>query len=409
MGRLRVLARIAVMAFQAVWAFKLRSLFVASGVAMGIAALALIVASVDGAQRKAREIVEWFGPDAAFILGGDIRNRPVGQRVLTLSWTDAERLRQSLPGAYLVIPMRAKRGLTAKYRSQNMQVATVVGATENYAQAWNWPLVEGRDLTERDVKQGAKVGLIGATPAKELFGQESPIGKTVFLGDLPVQIVGRLLERGSVTGGGTPIDERIIIPLTTLTQRFNMDRQYFRALRVKFHEPEYMAAHTENLRAFLRHLHRLQPGEPDDFTILTAEEILKFLSMFQGGLLVFLGVTASVAVLVGGFVLANLFYLSVSERTREIGLKKAMGATHGHIVLQFMLEAVILTLVGAMFGVALGIGLGQLLSRLDILQIQLSYRVVFFSLAAAVGIGVVFGLRPARQAAGLDPIEALKG
>ncbi|PLX83925.1 MAG: multidrug ABC transporter substrate-binding protein [Desulfuromonas sp.] len=405
---LRLSWRLIGMALRTVWAFKLRSLFVISGVALGIASLTIIVASVDGAERKAYEIVEFFGPDAAFVLGGDIRSRAVGQRRLTLSYSDAERLRQSLPGAYLVVPMRAKGDITARHADRKFQLRLAVGATAGYAEVWNWPLAEGRDLSEEDVRRGAKVGLIGDGPARELFGDTSPVGRTVYLDKLPVQIVGRLSYRG-FSGGGGSIDERIILPITTLTQRFNLDRQYFRALRVKFHSPENMEFHVENLRGLLRELHGLKPGQDDDFTILTAEEILAFLSMFKGGLVLFLGVTAAVAILVGGFVLANLFYLSVNERRTEIGLKKALGAKNGAILFQILAEAVCLTLVGALAGMAIGMAMGQLLARLGILEILFSWKVFSLSVLAAIAIGVVFGLRPARQAAALSPIEVLKG
>lgn len=404
-----VTLRVVDMAVRAVLTFRLRALFVISAVGLGIASLTLIVAAVDGAQQRAREVVDRFGPEAAFILGGDIQSRAVGQRVLTLSWQDAETLRQSLPGAYMVVPMRAKREVKLKYKSESVDLPVVVGATQKYADAWDWPLAEGRDLTRRDVDLGAKVGLIGDTPARKLFGDRSPLGKTVFINDVPIQIVGLLSYRGGNTGGGGDLDDRLIIPLTTLTQRFNMDRKYFRALRVKFYDPQYMDAYAENLRSLLRHLHNLKPGEPDDFTILTPETILKFLSMLTGSLVAFLGVTATVAILVGGFVLANLFYLSVSERTQEIGLKKACGAKNRDIMIQFLAESVILTLAGAVLGVALGVGIGQALTSLGVLKIELSSRVLIYSLLAALVIGVLFGLRPARRAAAMNPIEALRG
>lgn len=196
--------------------------------------------------------------------------------------------------------------------------------------------------------------------------------------------------------------------MSTLTQRFNLDRHYYRAVRVKFLDVENMDAHVENLRSFLRHLHKLKPGDDDDFTILTANEILKFIAMLKGGLVMFLGFTAGVAILVGGFVLANLFYLSVSERTSEIGLRKAMGATRLDITIQFLVEAVLLTLIGAAFGVVLGLGLGQTLTRAGILEIELSPKILVLAFSSAAAIGLMFGLRPARNAAGLDPIEALK-
>jgi putative ABC transport system permease protein len=252
------------------------------------------------------------------------------------------------------------------------------------------------------------VGLIGQQPAKELFGNASPVGRTILVNQLPVQIVGLLSYRG-ISGGGGSVDDRVIMPISTLTQRFNLDRKYFHALRVKFIDPESMPFNVANLRSLLRHLHHLRPEEPDDFTILTSDEILKFLSMFKGGLLLFLGVTAVVAIVVGGFVLANLFYLSIDERRMEIGLKKALGAKYHAILFQILVEAVCLTLLGALVGMALGMGLGQLLNRLGLLQILFSWKVFTLSVVAAVAIGVIFGLKPARQAASMPPIDVLKG
>jgi putative ABC transport system permease protein len=397
------------MALEALWSFRLRSCFVILGVAFGIAGLTLIVTAVDGANRKAVEMVEMFGPDAALVFGGNFMKRAVGMRTLTLSREDARQIRDSLPGVKAVLPMLAKSGQTVKAGSRNYQDVLVVGTTADYARAWDWPLAEGRDISAEDEAVGAKVVLLGDKPATELFGDASPVGQVVYISNIPFQVVGKLAYRGVTTGGGGDIDNRVIIPLSTLMQRYNMDRKYYRALRIKFHQPESMAAHSDNLRSLLRAMHHLEPGADDDFSILTADEILKFLSMFKGGLSIFLGVTATIAMLVGGFVLANLFSISVSERAGEIGLKKALGAHSSAIMLQFLVEACVLTLVGGVLGLFLGLGLGQFLSRLDILTIQFSWKAFSLALAGSQVVGIVFGLKPARQAAGLDPIQALKG
>lgn len=405
---LRIAPRIVGFAAATLTAYKLRSVFVALAVALGVASLTVIVTSVDGAQEKAREMVEMFGPDAAFILGGDITSRAVGKRTMTLSWDDVYSLRQSLPGAYLVVPMRGKNDVTAKAGGKNMVIPVVVGSTEGYAEVWNWPLAEGRDIGQEDVLRGAKVALVGTDVAGTLFGGASPVGRVVFLNDIPVEIIGRLSYRG-FGGGGRSLDDRVVMPLTTLTKRFNLDRQYFRALRVKFLDPENMPAHVENLRSLLRNLHGLQPGEEDDFTILTADEILKFIGMLKGSLVLFLGVTATVALIVGGFVLANLLHLSVSERTAEIGVRRALGAKRSDIILQFLSEACLLTLIGAAAGLLIGWGLGQFLSALNILEIQYSPKVFIISAVGALAVALIFGLRPARRAAALDPVQALRG
>ncbi|WP_319583705.1 ABC transporter permease [uncultured Pseudodesulfovibrio sp.] len=397
------------MGLEAVWAFKLRSIFVVLGVAFGIASLTLIVTAVDGANRMAVQMVDMFGPDAALVFGGNFQKRAVGMRTLTLSREDAERIRDSLPGAYQVLPMRAKSGQTVRAGNRTYHDVTIVGATQDYSKAWNWPLSEGRDLSAEDDRIGAKVALLGDTPSRELFGEESPVGRVLYISGIPFQVVGKLSYRGVTSGGGGDVDNRIIVPLSTLVQRYNLDRKYFRALRVKFVEADYMDAHTENLRSLLRYLHHLAPEEDDDFSIITANEILKFLAFFKGGLTLFLGVTAGIAVLVGGFVLANLFSISVSERAEEIGLKKAMGARNSAIMLQFLVEACALTMLGGVLGLFLGLGLGQFLSRLDILTIQFSWKAFFMALAGSQAVGLVFGLKPARQAASLDPIQALRG
>jgi len=397
------------MGFGALWAYRLRSFFVVLGVAFGIASLTLIVTAVDGANRKAVEMVEMFGPDAALLFGGDFRQRAVGTRALTLSMDDARRIENSLPGVRLVVPMRMKPGQTVKRGARNYQDVPVIGATGDYAGAWNWPLAEGRDISDDDVVHGAKVALLGGTVVRELFGDESPVGQVVYIANIPFQVVGTLITRGVSGGGHADVDNRIIVPLSTLMQRFNLDRKYFRAIRVKFLDAEHMDAHVENMRSLMRHQHNLSPEQEDDFTVLTADEILKFLSMFKGGLALFLGITATIAILVGGFVLANLFSISVSERSEEIGLKKALGARRSAIMVQFLVEACGLTLLGGMLGLFMGLGLGQFLSRLDILTIQFSWKAFFLALAGSQAVGLVFGLKPARQAAGLDPILALRG
>ena len=407
-GALTLLGRLRSMAFAALWAYKARSLFVILGVGFGVASLTLIVTAVDGAERKAVELVEWFGPDAALVFGGNFKKQAVGMRVNTITEGDLRAIRQSLPGVSLVVPMRAKQDIPLRYQDKNLPGTLVVGATEDYASAWNWPLVEGRDLSEEDVSSSARVALLGDKPARELFGDESPVGRTFQVGKFQVQVIGRLKYRGA-SGGGADVDDRIIMPITTLTSRFNLERKYYRAMRIKFLEPRHMTTHVENLRAFLRMSHKLDLGQDDDFSIITADEILKFLSAFKGGLVAFLGVTAAAAMTVGGFVLANLFSISVSERSREIGLKKALGATKNAILAQFLLEAALLTAVGGLVGLCLGLGLGQLLTRLGMLQILFSWKVFFLSLTSALGVGLIFGIKPARTAAELDPIAALRG
>ncbi|SIO19446.1 ABC transporter permease [Halodesulfovibrio marinisediminis] len=409
-SELAFMGRIGLLALQSLWAYKIRSLFVIISISLGIASLTVIIAAHDGANQKAEELTESFGPDAVLVIGGDIFTRPVGQRMLTLSWNDLMQIKRSLPGTYLVVPLGTVRGKKVRYKNKSWDVAVVIGTSANYSKAWNWPLKSGRDLTQEDITRGLRVCLVGEAVSKALFTKkESPISKTIFIDSIPLTIVGELTHRGFTGGSGVSIDDRIIVPLTTLAQRFGANRQYFIGLRIKFLDAKNMQTNVDNLTSFLRHLHKIPSGEPNDFTILSAKEVQEFLAALKGGLTIFLGITAVTAMIVGGFVLANLFYLSVSERTVEIGLKRAIGATKGAIIRQFLLEAVLLTIIGGIIGVAMGITLARVLFIFQLIKIQLSLKIFLTALGAAMAVGIIFGLGPARQAAELDPIRALRG
>ncbi|MDR2892264.1 MAG: ABC transporter permease [Deltaproteobacteria bacterium] len=402
----------AAQAWKAALAFRLRSFFVILAVSLGIASLTVIVASLEGANNKIDELVGIFGPDAAFVTGGSTISRAVGQRTRTITWNDVRTMRDSLPGVYIVAPMSFTGKATLVYANRNFELDRVMGSTENYSEIWNWPLAEGRDISAEDMTRGASVCLIGTKVSQELFGSGNPIGRTIMVARVPFTIIGRLSERG-ISGGGGNMDETLVMPLSTMIQRFNQDRQYFRMVRLKFTDPQNMDLHAGNIRSLLRYLHGLGPsqaegGEPDDFTIITALDVQRFISMIKGGLSIFLGLTALAAICVSGFVLANLFYISVSERSMEVGLKKALGAPSLAITMQFLCESVLLTLGGALLGLCWG-GLLSLFLRNSLFSIELSWRVFLCSTLAAVLIGLIFGLRPARKAASLEPISALKG
>lgn len=401
--------RIFFMAKSALWAYKLRSTFVIAAIALGIASLTVIIAALDGANRQADEITESFGPDAALILGRNVISRAVGQRTKTLTWEDLRAIRSSIPGVELAVPMRRVNSRTVVYKNNNITVGAVIATAADYGRSWNWPLAEGRDISEEDMKKGARVALLGDYVSQQLFASQSPVGKTIFVNKIPLLIVGKLTPRGFSGGGGGNLDDRIIIPMTTGEQRFGIGRNAFPVIRVKFTSANNMEAHVDNLTGLLRHKHDIRIGQNDDFSVLTADDVQKFLSILKGGLVIFLGVTAASAMLVGGFVLANLFYISVTERIHEIGVKKALGAPDSAILLQFIFEAVLLSLTGALVGIFLGLGMAQTLKHLGLIEIRLSWKIFTLSLLAATMVGIIFGLRPARNAAQKDPIRALQG
>jgi len=311
-----------IQSFEAVKAFKLRTLFCLVSVALGISAITIIVAATEGAYKKAFDIVASFGPDSVMLMGGSEESRAIGQREKTITLEDVEAIRQAFPTAYVVAPSSWVGTATVSYRGNRYQ-SQIVGSTSDYSVAWTWPVVEGSDFTEDDIRRYANVGIIGQETARELFGDQSPVGKFVQVRNLPVQIVGVLSERGTSPGGGS-LDNRIIMPYTTVMKKLLNEQRYVHAMRLRFTDLENIDGRVEELKRLLRYRHRIPDGQPDDFRIFTSKDIVKFLVALTGSLVAFIGVVGVISLIVAGFVLANLFLLSVKERVKEIGIRRSV-------------------------------------------------------------------------------------
>ncbi|MCX8030602.1 MAG: ABC transporter permease [Thermodesulfovibrionales bacterium] len=401
------LTKIVSQSFKAVWSFKLRTLFCLISIALGISAVTTIVAAVEGAYKRAFEIVARFGPDSLLVFSGGEEARALGLRSKTISIDEVNDVREAFSRAYLVVPMTSARNISISYKERKYQTQ-VIGSTSDYSRAWSWPVIQGSDFTDEDVKGIRNVGLIGQFLMKELFGNEDPVGKFVFVKGIPVQIVGVLSERGTSPGGDN-LDDRIVMPLTTVMRKIINETKYVTAFRARFIDQENLYNHAEELRIFLRLKHNLPVTEPDDFRIVTPKEIVKFLVALTGSLVTFLGITGVMSLIVAGFVLTNLFLLSVKERTSEIGIRRAIGAKKRDILIQFIGEAVIITTVGGVFGFALSLLSSNLLSYIAEFPLYFSWKAFTTGFALSWIIGIVFGLQPARRAANLNPIEAIKG
>ncbi|MGQ9570560.1 MAG: ABC transporter permease [Thermodesulfovibrionales bacterium] len=391
---------------KAISSFKLRTLFCLISVALGISSITVIVAATEGAYKKAFEIVARFGPDSLFILGGGEEARAAGERQKTITLDDINAIKETFDSAYLVVPMTVMREITVSYKEKKYQTL-IVGSTSDYSLVWSWPVVEGSDFTDEDVKGLKNVGLIGQHLVNELFENEDPIGKYILVKNIPVQIVGVLSERGT-SPAGENLDDRIVIPITTLMRKLENETKYVRALRVRFIDRENLYNYIEEIRAFLRKRHGIPEGETDDFTIISPKEIIKFLVALTGSLVIFLGITGVISLIVAGFVLANLFLLSVRERTNEIGIRRAVGAKKRDILFQFLCESVILTTIGGILGFILALSSSKLLRFIAEFPIYFSWKAFVVGLFLSWGIGIGFGLQPAKMAADLKPIEAVR-
>ncbi len=391
----------------AVRAYKLRTLFCLLSVALGVSSITIIVAATEGAYEKALDIVAKFGPDSLLIFGGSEEIRALGQRQRTLTLDDVNSVKAQFTSAYLVVPMTSVREVNISYKDRRHQTL-VIGSTSDYSRVWTWPVVQGSDFTDDDVKGMRNVALIGSHVRTLLFGEEDPVGKYIFVRNIPVQIVGVLSERGTSPGGDI-LDDRIIMPITTVMRKLQNETKYISAMRVRFQDRENLYFYVEELRSFLRERHRLNPGESDDFRIVSPREIIKFLVALTGTLVAFLGVTGLISLIVAGFVLANLFLLSVSERKSEIGIRRAVGATKRDILLQFLGEAVLITTAGGLAGFIFALAGSRLLMLIFEFPMRFSWKAFAIGLVLSWFVGLFFGLQPAKKASELNPVEAIRG
>lgn len=391
---------------RAVRAFKLRTAFCLVSIALGIASITVIVAATEGAYKKAFDIIDLFGPDSVLVIGGSDEARAIGLRPKTITLEDVQAVRDAFPTAYLVVPMSVMVGVDVSYRNNKLQTF-VIGSTNDYGRAWTWPVVQGSDLTEEDVKGLRNVALIGEYLRRELFGGAEPVGKYVQVKGLPVQIVGVLSERGTSPGGDN-LDDRLVMPITTLMRKLQNENRYVGLFRTRFQDQPNLDRHVADLRDFMRLRHGIPDGEPDDFRIISPKEIILFLVAITGSLVVFLGITGIICLLVAGFVLANLFLLSVQERAREIGIRRSVGARRRDILLQFLAESVVITTFGGIAGFILGYLSSTLLTFVADFPIYFSWKAFAIGLALSCAVGIGFGLQPASRAAQLNPIEAIR-
>lgn len=391
---------------RAIRAFKLRTAFCLVSVALGIASITIIVAATEGAYKKAFDMIDLFGPDSLLVISGAEEARAIGLRPKTITLGDVRAVRDAFPSAYLVVPMTMIFSADVSYQN-NKQQTRIIGSTSDYSQVWTWPVVQGSDFTDEDVNGLRNVALIGQALQRQLFGDVDPVGKYIRAKGLPVQIVGVLAERGNAPSGDV-LDDRLVMPITTVMKKLQNESRYVTVFRVRFLDQPNLNQHVDELRDFLRQRHRIPNSEPDDFRIISPKEIILFLAAITGSLVVFLGITGVISLLVAGFVLANLFLLAVKERTKEIGIRRSVGARRRDILVQFLAESVLITIAGGLAGFVLGVLASELLTLIAQFPIYFSWKAFAIGFVLSCLIGVGFGLQPASRAANLNPIEAIR-
>lgn len=394
-------------ALRALTANKLRAVLTMLGIVIGVAAVIALLALGQGVQSTVEGEIEAIGANLLIVFPGTFGGE--GDRVEPLSYRDAQALDDPLyaPSVAAVAPV-SQRSATVVY-AQNDGQATVVGCTPDYAFVRNADVIAGRFVQERDVSTRGRVAVLGQDVVRELFPNRDPLDQVVKIQGVPFRVIGVMESQGGVAGE----DSAVYVPLTTAATRlfgtrtssgdFPLSSIYVAAL-----SQGSLDAAREEITWVLRDRHRLT-YQDNDFTIVTQEDVLDVADSILGVLTVFLGAIAGISLLVGGIGIMNIMLVSVTERTREVGIRKAVGAKRWDILLQFLIEAVVLSLLGGVLGVVLGALGANLVSRLSPdLQSVLTPGIILMATGFSAAVGLFFGIYPANRAARLHPIEALR-
>ena len=407
--RVRATAHLALLALAA---NKARTALTMLGVIIGVAAVVTMMAVGAGAQSRVEGQIRSLGSNLIIVLSGSITTGGVrlgAGSQLTVSEDDARAMEREIDSIQVAAPT-VRGGVQVIAGNANWSTA-LVGVTPGFLEARDWETAVGRPLTQDDVDGATKVVLLGQTVASNLFGGADPIGQVVRVKKVPLTVVGVLARKGQSTQGQDQ-DDTILVPLSTAKKKVlgtsQANARAVNAILVKIREPGAMKGAEQNIRTLLRQRHHLQTGQDDDFTLRNLAEILESQEASSRVLSLLLAAIASVSLVVGGIGIMNIMLVSVTERTREIGLRRAVGARRRDILTQFLIEAVTVSLAGGLIGIAVGVagawGIGYFAGWLAPIQA----RAVVPAFLFAGAVGVFFGFYPARKASRLNPIDALR-
>jgi putative ABC transport system permease protein len=401
------MAKVAAEGMRALLMNKLRTFFMMAGTLVGIAALTVIMAIGKGMEKKVMKRVNGFGTDVIMVTAGGGKGfSPPQAGITTLRLEDAEAVRERIRGVEIVSPFAMKREVPVKGSYGQAQAHHVVAAEPNFHEAWNWYVSEGDLITPEDTATMSRVCLIGGTLKRDLFGEGSAIGEYVQVNNIRFKVKGILEKRGTTPMGGE-FDSWLLIPLTTgLRRTFNQD--YITNIRVKVKDPGQLGPIGDEIRHLLHERHHITPPREDDFAVFSAVEIARMARGVSGTLNILLMALAGLSLLVGGVVLMNIMLISVNERTKEIGLRRAVGATQRDILFQFLAESLTVTFLGMILGGVLGSGLCLTLGKVTKMPVVISWESFALAVVFAFLVGIFFGVQPARRASRLHPVEALR-
>lgn len=396
-------------AWRAMGANRLRTFLTMLGMVIGVGAVIVMSAIGAGTQAKVKESIASMGSNLLIVLAGSMTSGGVrlgSGGVQTLTIADASAM-EELESILATAPTSSGSAQLI-YQSANWSTQ-VTGTTPSYFQVRDWEIESGYPFMDSDVRGATRVVVLGKTIAQNLFGDEDPVGKTIRIKNSPYLVVGILAKKGQSLDGRDQ-DDTAIVPITTAqTKLFGSQfKGSVRFIMVEAASESVMDKAEEEIAQLLRQRHKLRENAEDDFTIRNLTALANTAAETTKAMSLMLAAIASISLLVGGIGIMNIMLVSVTERTREIGIRIAIGAKQRHILVQFLLEALMISIIGCLIGVCVGVGGALLVQKFFSISVAITQSSIMISFLVATGVGVFFGFYPAQKAANLEPIEALR-
>lgn len=394
-------------AFAALLSNKLRSILTMLGIIIGVGAVIAMVSIGMGVRSQVQSSISSLGSNMLIVSPGSANARgprSAAGSSITLKYADAQAIKESIRNIDYVSPT-VSSSYQAVNGNQNWRTS-VQGVTPEYMAIRSLTVGSGSFITAQDMAARNRVAVIGSTVAENLFGEVSPTGKNIRINNMPYRVIGVLDSKGQ-SSMGQDQDDIIIVPLTTAQERL-IGITYVQSINIQVSDAELMDQVQAEIEELLRQRHRITGNKEDDFNVRNLTSIMEMMSETTTMITLLLGSIAAISLVVGGIGIMNIMMVSVTERTREIGIRKALGATYRDIMLQFLIESVVIGVVGGLAGIVCGCLAAVAIAKFGGFATVITFLPIFVSFTFSVGIGLFFGIYPARKAALLDPIEALR-